>query len=252
MPKGAKEFSIEERLKAVITLQKIDSKIDEIRILKGELPIEVKDLEDEVEGLQTRLNNIDSEIESINEYIESQKAAKKDIGKLIQRYEEQHDHVKNNREYEAISKEIELQELELKLCDKHIKSAEVRLQESHHAKMLTEGNLDVKTEALKVKKTELEKIIKETEAEEKVLEKKSVKAKENVEPRLLTAYDRIRSSYRNGLAIVPVLRDSCGGCFNVIPPQRQFEIQQHKKIIACEHCGRILIDSDFNDSVKVS
>lgn len=252
MPTVAKDFSIEEKLKAVITLQKIDSKIDEIRILKGELPIEVKDLEDEVEGLQTRLNNIGSEIDSINEYIEQQNAGKKEADELIKKYEKQQDNVKNNREFEAISKEIELQELEMKLCDKHIRDAQTRMQESLHAKMQTEGKLDVKTEALNVKKTELEKIIKETEEEEAGLEKKSTTAKENVEPRLLNAYERIRNNYRNGLAIVPVLRDSCGGCFNVIPPQRQYEIQQHKKIIACEHCGRILIDSDFNDSVKVS
>lgn len=248
----AKDFSIEEKLKAVITLQKIDSKIDEIRILKGELPIEVKDLEDEVEGLQTRLNNIESEVNSINEYIESRKNAKKESEGLIKKYEKQQDLVKNNREFEAIAKEIELQELEMKLCDKNVKDAQVRLQESLHAKMQAEGKLDVKNEALSVKQKELEKIIKETEVEEAALEKKSNAAKSHVESRLLNAYERIRNNYRNGLAIVPVLRDSCGGCFNVIPPQRQYEIQQHKKIIACEHCGRILVDSEFNDSVKAS
>lgn len=252
MPTAAKDFSIEEKLQAVIALQKIDSKIDEIKILKGELPIEVKDLEDEVEGLQTRLSNIDSEITSINEYVDSRKAAKKDAEALIKKYEKQQDNVKNNREFEAISKEIELQELEMKLCDKHVKDAQVRMQESLHAKMLTEGKLDVKNDALGIKRAELEKIIKETEAEESVLEKKSGKAKEAVEPRLLNAYERIRANYRNGLAIVPVIRESCGGCFNVIPPQRQYEIQQHKKIIACEHCGRILIDNEFNDAVQVS
>lgn len=252
MPTVAKDFSIEERLKAVIYLQKIDTQIDNIRILKGELPIEVQDLEDEVEGLQTRLNNIESEVNSINEYIESQKTARKESEELVKKYEKQQDHVKNNREFEAISKEIELQGLETKLCEKHIKDAEIRLQESLHAKMLAEGKLDVKNEALNIKKTELEKIIKETEVEETALVKKSEKAREDVESRLLKAYDRIRTSYRNGLAIVPVLRDACGGCFNAIPPQSQFEIQQHKKIIACEHCGRILIDHEFNDSVKVS
>lgn len=250
MPKVIKDFSIEKKLKALITLQKVDSKIDEIRILKGELPMEVNDLEDEVEGLKTRITNIDSEITSINEYINNERAGKKEADNLIKKYEEQHDKVKNNREYEAVTKEIELQELEKKLCDKHIRDAEVRLQESQHAKMLSEGQLDVKNERLSIKKEELEKIIKETEGEELNLEEKSITAKEKVEPRLLKAYDRIRTNYRNGLAVVPVLRDSCGGCFNFIPPQRQYEIQQHKKIIACEHCGRILIDSEFSDSVK--
>lgn len=246
----AKDFSIEEKLTAVLTLQKIDSKIDEIKTLKGELPIEVNDLEDEVEGLQTRVQNIESEVSSINEYIQSRLDAKKESEALIKKYTKQQDNVKNNREFEAISKEIEMQELEMKLCDKHVKDAEVRLQESQHAKMIAEGKLDLKNEALTVKRKELEKIIKETEKEEAELVKKSEKAKKEVEDRLLTAYERIRGNYRNGLAVVPVLRDSCGGCFNIIPPQRQAEIQQRKKIIVCEHCGRILVDNELNENIK--
>jgi len=246
----AKDFSIEEKLRAVLSLQKIDSKIDEIKILKGELPIEVNDLEDEVEGLQTRVQNIESEINSINEYIESRLAAKKESESLIKKYEKQQDNVKNSREFEAISKEIEMQELEMKLCDKHVKDAQVRLQESQHARLQAEEKLQLKNDVLALKRKELEKIIKETEKEENDLLKKSEKAKADVDSRLLAAYERIRSNYRNGLAVVPVLRDSCGGCFNIIPPQRQAEIQQRKKIIVCEHCGRILVDNELNEAIK--
>jgi predicted nucleic acid-binding Zn-ribbon protein len=246
----AKDFSIEEKLTAVLTLQKIDSKRDEIKTLKGELPMEVNDLDDEVEGLQTRANNIDSEISSIDEYIESRKAAKKEAEALIKKYEKQQDNVKNSREFEAITKEIEMQELEMKLCDKHIKDALVKLQEAQNGKIVAGERLANKQEALVAKKGELNKIIKETEQEENELIKTSDKAKEKVEERLLTAYERIRNSYRNGLAVVPVMRDSCGGCFNIIPPQRQAEISQRKKIIVCEHCGRILVDNDLNESVK--
>jgi predicted nucleic acid-binding Zn-ribbon protein len=246
----AKDFSIEEKLTAVLTLQKIDSKRDEIKTLKGELPMEVNDLEDEVEGLQTRANNIDSEINSINEYIDSRKNAKKEAEALIKKYEKQQDNVKNSREFEAITKEMEMQELEMKLCDKHIKDAGVRLQEAMNTKIQSQNQLEGKQEALAAKKGELDKIIKETEKEENELVKTSDKAKEKVEERLLTAYERIRASYRNGLAVVPVMRDSCGGCFNIIPPQRQAEIHQRKKIIVCEHCGRILVDSELNEAVK--
>jgi len=246
----AKDFSIEEKLTAVLTLQKIDSKRDEIKTLKGELPMEVNDLEDEVEGLQTRANNIDSEITSIGEYIESRKTAKKEAEALIKKYEKQQDNVKNSREFEAITKEIEMQELEMKLCDKHIKDALVRLQEAQNSKVTATERLENKKDALAVKKSELDKIIKETEAEENELIKTSEEAKEKVEERLLTAYERIRNSYRNGLAVVPVVRDSCGGCFNIIPPQRQAEIHQRKKIIVCEHCGRVLVDNDLNEAVN--
>src|SRR5690606_5970257 len=220
----AKDFSIEEKLTAVLTLQKIDSKIDEIKTIKGELPMEVKDLEDEVEGLDTRVNNIVAEIDSINEYIEGRKDAKKEAEALIKKYEKQQDNVKNSREFEAISKVLEMQELEMKQSDKLIKDVSVKLQETQHLKLQTDERLASKMEILEQKKSELEKIIQETEKEEEVLAKKSEKSKAKVEERLLVAYDRIRASYRNGLAVVPVLRNSCGGCYNVIPPQRQSEI----------------------------
>jgi len=246
-----KDFSVEEKLTAVLGLQKIDSKIDEIKTMKGELPMEVKDLEDEIEGLQTRINNIDAEINSINTFMETKTTAKKDAQALIKKYEKQQDNVKNNREFEAINKEIEMQELEVKLNEKHIKDASFEQKDRANARLKTEEKINDITEALKLKRQELERISADTEKEEKILEKKSNDAKEKVDPRLLTAYERIRSSYRNGLAVVPILRDSCGGCFNLIPPQRQSEIRQHKKIIICEHCGRILVDSDLNDKVNV-
>ncbi len=247
-----KDFSIEEKLVAVLTLQKIDSKRDEISILKGELPMEVDDLEDEVEGLQTRSSNVDAEINSISEYISSREDAKKEAAALIIKYEKQQDNVKNSREFEAIVKEIEMQELEIKLCDKHIKDAKVELQEATHSKVQVEEILNLKRDILESKKSELKKIIKETEKEESQIAELSEKAKEKVDPRLLQAYERIRASYRNGLAIVSVMRDSCGGCFNVIPPQRQAEIQQHKKIIVCEHCGRILVDNELEEKIDIN
>jgi predicted nucleic acid-binding Zn-ribbon protein len=248
---NVKDFSVEEKLIAVLTLQKIDSKIDEIQTLKGELPMEVKDLEDEIEGLQTRIQNIDAEIDSIEKFIAAKTEGKKEAQALIKKYEKQQDNVKNNREFEAINKEMEMQELEVKLNDKHIKDASFELKERTAQKEKTQEKISEIEDALKVKKGELEKIIAETEKEEKQLATKSSAAKEKVDGRLITAYERIRNSYKNGLAVVPIMRDSCGGCFNVIPPQRQSEIRQRKKIIVCEHCGRVVVDTDLNDQVKL-
>lgn len=246
-----KDFSIEEKLKGVLTLQKIDSKIDEIKTLKGELPMEVKDLEDEIAGLQTRIQNIDAEIDQVNQYIAQRTEAKKEAIALGKKYEKQQDNVKNNREFEALSKEIEMQELESKLCDKNIKDANFSLKESMVQRQNTEEKIAIVEETLKGKKTELEKIIVETDREEKELLTKSQAAKVLVDERLLTAYERIRKSYSNGLAVVSIHRDSCGGCFNVIPPQRQSEIKQHKKIIVCEHCGRILVDAELDEQTSL-
>jgi len=248
---NVKDFSVEEKLIAVLTLQKIDSKIDEIQTLKGELPMEVKDLEDEIEGLQTRVQNIDAEIDSIEKFIAAKTEGKKEAQALIKKYEKQQDNVKNNREFEAINKEMEMQELEVKLNDKHIKDATFELKERQAQRTKTEEKIAEIEDALKVKKGELEKIIAETEKEEKQLAVKSAEAKDKVDSRLITAYERIRNSYKNGLAVVPIMRDSCGGCFNVIPPQRQSEIRQRKKIIVCEHCGRVVVDLDLNEQVKL-
>lgn len=246
---AVKDFSVEEKLIGVLSLQKIDSKIDEIKILKGELPMEVKDLEDEIEGLRTRLVNLDQDMARIQEHIDQRNSNKKDSLALVKKYEKQQESVKNNREFEALNKEIENADLEAQLADKNIRDAEIQRQERLNLKVRTEEKIANIEETLTIKRKELDKIIADTEKEEKALAKLSDAAKERVDPRLLGAYERIRSSYRNGLAVVPIMRDSCGGCFNVIPPQRQSEIRQHKKVIVCEHCGRIVVDSELQEKL---
>ncbi|MBL7753845.1 MAG: hypothetical protein JNM44_05150 [Chitinophagaceae bacterium] len=246
---AVKEFSVQEKLVSVLTLQKIDSKIDEINKLRGELPMEVKDLEDEIAGLNTRIRNIDNEIEAIHEDIVRKQNAQAEAKDLLKKYEKQQNNVKNSREFEAINKEIELQELEIKACEKKIKDANAEKLEQDEAKAKINAVIAEKEEVLKMKQSELQKIIAETEKEESALVEKREKAKLDVEPRLLNSYLKIRGSYRNGLAVVPVERDSCGGCFNVIPPQRQSDIRLRKKMIVCEHCGRIMVDSELNDSI---
>ncbi len=238
---ATKELSIDEKLQQLWELQQIDSKIDKIQILKGELPIEVKELEDEIEGLHTRLKNSQDEAAEMDEEIKNRKNAKALAKELITRYEKQQDNVKNNREYDALSKEIELQKLEIQLCDKKIADATVKIESKQAVLDETEKTIKEREKNLKNKKKELEKIIEETEKEEKELQKESDKQAKKVEERLLKAYTRIRGAYKNGLAVVAVLRDACGGCYAKIPPQRQLEIRQRKRIITCEHCGRILV-----------
>ncbi len=246
-----KEFSVEEKLKSVIALQKIESKLDELAVIKGELPVEVKDLEDELHGLQNRLHRVEEEINGIQEFIETKKAAKKEAEELLAKYEKQSDNVKNNREFEAINKEVEMQQLESKLMDKHIKDA---LEEIGEKSKLLEGAkkaIGNKKAVLDSKQAELEKVIASTEKEEKQFSKLVEDAKGSVDERLLVSYSRIRGNYRNGLAVVPVERDACGGCFSAVPPQKQSEIKQNKKIIICENCGRVLVDNELFDSVEV-
>lgn len=238
---ASKDLSVEEKLQQLWDLQQIDTKIDKIQILKGELPMEVKELEDEVEGLRTRLQNSESEAVEMEEEIKNRKNAKALAKELISRYEKQQNNVKNNREYDALSKEIELQKLEIQLCDKKIADATVKIESKQAVLEETEKNIKEREKNLKNKKKELEKIIEETELEEKELQKESDKQAKKVEERLLKAYTRIRGAYKNGLAVVAVLRDACGGCYAKIPPQRQLEIRQRKRIITCEHCGRILV-----------
>ncbi|HRO85707.1 MAG TPA: C4-type zinc ribbon domain-containing protein [Niabella sp.] len=246
-----KEFSIEEKLGSLIYLQKIDSKLDIIKILKGELPMEVADLEDEIHGLHARQTRIEEEINGITEYIEDRKNTIKDAEALIKKYEKDSDNVKNNREYEAINKEIEMQQLEIKLAEKHIKDANEEIAEKVELLEKAKKNISTKEGTLEVKKAELEKIIITNEKEEKHFLKQSEEAKAEVEPRLLVSYEKIRNNFRNGLAVVPVLRDACGGCFYAIPPQKQSEIKQHKKIVACENCGRILVDEELHNSIEL-
>lgn len=248
---AVKEFSVQEKLVSICKLQKIDSKIDEINKLRGELPMEVKDLEDEIAGLHKRISGIDNEIAEIDDDIRHKQNTQAESRELLKKYEKQQNNVKNSREFEAINKEIELNELEIKACDKKIKDANYEKEEFNTQKAKIESTIHDKQELLKIKDSELKKISEETEKEEVELLKQRENAAAAVESRLLIAYNRIRGSYRNGLAVVPVERDSCGGCYNVIPPQRQSEIRLRKKMIVCEHCGRIMIDSELNDTTTV-
>jgi predicted nucleic acid-binding Zn-ribbon protein len=246
-----KEYSVEEKLSSVVALQKIESKIDEIQILKGELPMEVSDLEDEITGLHARQTRIEEEINGIQEFINQKKNLIKEAEGLIKKYEKQSENVKNSREFEAINKEIEMQQLEMKLAEKHIKDANEEIAEKVVILDKAKKNIGAKESVLNTKKGELEKIIASTEKEEKHFGKLSSEARAKVEERLLVSFNRIRKNYRNGLAVVPVERDACGGCFNSIPPQRQSEIRQRKKIIVCENCGRVLVDRDLFDTIEV-
>ncbi|TAH00669.1 MAG: hypothetical protein EAZ16_13080 [Sphingobacteriales bacterium] len=246
-----KDFSVEERLTALVTLQKIESKLDEIQVLKGELPMEVSDLEDEIQGLHARQTRIEEEINGVNEFTAQKREIIKESEALVKKYEKQTENVKNSREFEAINKEIEMQQLEVKLAEKHIKDANEEIADKVVLLEKTKKAVAAKESVLNNKKGELDKIIVATEKEEKHFNKQSAEAREKVESRLLNSYDRIRKNYRNGLGVVPVERDACGGCFNAIPPQRQSEIKQRKKIIVCENCGRILVDADLTNSIEI-
>ena len=248
---NVKDFSVEEKLTSLVTLQKIESKLDEIHILKGELPMEVADLEDEILGLHARQTRIEEEINGVTDFINQRKEAIKESEALIKKYEKQSTNVKNNREFEAINKEIEMQQLEVKLAEKHIKDATEEISEKAQLLEKAKKNIANKESILATKKGELEKIIAANEKEEKHFNKLASEAKQHVDSRLLTSYEKIRKSYRNGLSVVPVERDACGGCFYYIPPQKQSEIKQHKKVMVCENCGRILVDSELVDSVAI-
>lgn len=247
----AKEFSVVEKITTLVLLQKIDSKLDEYGSLKGELPIEVADLEDEIAGFNKRVNRIEEEINGIQQFINDKKIAIKETEDNLTRYEKQSNDVKNNREFEAIQKEIESAQLDVKLFDKHIKDAMEDIGEKAIALEKVKREIAKKDEHLGHKKDELQVIIVETEKEELHYNDIRNEARSKVDSRLLASYDRIRKSFRNGLAVVPVLRDACGGCFNSIPPQKQSEIKTRKKVSICENCGRILIDDDLANSVKI-
>ncbi len=238
----AKELTVEEKLTALNELQKIDSKIDEIKVLRGELPMEVKDLEDEIEGLTIRTTKLEREIQEWETSITNNQNAIKDAQNQIAKYNEQSKQVRNDREYDAIIKSIELQNLEIQLCEKKIRDANNKIKERRAYYEESMKKLEKKQKALVDKKEELTKITAETQIEEEKLEKKSASQGKKIEDRLLQAYKRIRNNYKNGLAVVTIERDSCGGCFAKIPPQRQLEIRQRKRIIACEHCGRIVVE----------
>jgi uncharacterized protein len=248
---NVKEFSVEEKLTALVTLQKIESKLDELHILKGELPMEVSDLEDEIQGLHSRQTRIEEEINGVTDFIEQRKNAIKEADVLVKKYEKQSNDVKNNREFEAINKEIEMQQLEVKLAEKHIKDATEEIAEKAIALEKAKKNITAKESVLANKKSELEKIIVSNEKEEKHFVKLADDARTHVDARLLASYEKIRGNYRNGLAVVAVERDACGGCFNAIPPQKQSEIKQHKKVMICENCGRVLVDESLHGAVEI-
>jgi predicted nucleic acid-binding Zn-ribbon protein len=239
-----KEVSVASKLDALYQLQRIDSEIDRIRTIRGELPLEVQDLEDELQGLETRLNKLQDEVKTLEQEAVDRKNAMKDAETAILKYKEQQNNVRNNREYESLDKEIEFQELEIKLHDKRIKEA--KFNTVNKAELLNEAKLrfDLRAGDLATKKAELDEIISETQKDEEILITKSEKAKSAIEERLVVAYIRLRQNAKNGLAVVSVDRDSCGGCFNKIPPQRQLDIETKRKIIVCEHCGRILVPKE--------
>ena len=235
------DYTMQERIKALYELQKIDSKIDEINKVKGELPMEVADLEDEVAGLQTRIDNIQNDINELGALTRQAKEEIEQNKAMIAKYAEQQNNVRNNREFDAIGKEIEYQELQNQLCEKHIKEYTAALKVK---KQLLEDAEAVKAERsvdLAAKKEELDSIDAETAKDIEALREEADKAREVIDERLRSTYSRIRSNVRNGLAVVEIKRDACGGCYNRIPPQRQSEIRQGKKIIICEYCGRILV-----------
>ncbi|MBL7805719.1 MAG: hypothetical protein JNL02_18390 [Saprospiraceae bacterium] len=248
----AVETSVVEKLQKLWDLQQIDSQLDEIQILKGELPMEVADLEDEIAGLDTRIKKLKANVKEAEQEIARIQTNAKEADANIKRYQKQLDEVKNNREYEALQKEIELAKLDIQLAEKKVREAKVQLDARKESLTVAEAKFDAKQKDLDGKKVELQGIIEKTEAEENRLRTQSEKARHGIEERLLRAYDKTRKTYRNGLAVVTVERNACGGCFNNVPPQIQLEIGLHKKIIACEHCGRILVDHSIAHVQEVS
>ena len=245
-----KEVSVEERLRALYDLQLIDSRIDEIRNVRGELPLEVRDLEDEVAGLNTRLEKLLESLETIDAEISAKKNSIEESKALIKKYSEQQKNVRNNREYNSLSKEVEFQELEIQLAEKHIKEFKAQIDQKKEVITETKDRLKEREAHLKHKKSELDDILAETEKEEKALLKKSEDYQKTIEERLVKAYNRIRTSVKNGLAVVPIERGASGGSFFTIPPQVQMEIASRKRIITDEHSGRILVDAELAEEQK--
>lgn len=243
--KDPTDLSVEEKLKTLYQLQTTLSAIDEKRALRGEMPLEVQDLEDEIAGLTIRIEKIKNDIKEFQNAVVQKKAEINEAQASVERYKEQLNDVKNNREYDTLSKEIEFQSLEIELCNKKIREANVKIEEKNKDLQNNEELIKDRRVALEEKKNELDEIMDETRAEEEKLKEKAKELELKIEPRLLTSFKRIRKNARNGLGIVYVQRDACGGCFNKIPPQRQLDIRMHKKIIVCEYCGRIMIDPEL-------
>ena len=243
--KDPNELTVEQKLKTLFQLQTMLSKIDEIKTLRGELPLEVQDLEDEIAGLSTRIDKIKAEVEELRVAIAGKKVEIETAKSSVEKYKSQQDNVRNNREYDFLTKEIEFQTLEIELCEKRIKEYSADKEEKEAEVAKNELVLDERQKDLEQKKGELDEIISETKQEEEKLREKAKVLETTIEPRLLQAFKRIRKNSRNGLGIVYVQRDACGGCFNKIPPQKQLDIRIRKKIIVCEYCGRIMIDPEL-------
>ena len=245
MAKKTISISVEEKLKALYDLQCVDSEIDQLRVVRGELPVEIQDLEDEIARLEARLEKFEEEKSTLKADQKAKKVAIKNSEELIVRYKNQLENIKNNREFTSLTKDLEFQELEIQLSDKRTNEIKAKVLMKDEVIASTTEDLNENKEDLKGKKSELSEITAETEKEEKALMKKSKSSQKKIDDSLISSYERIRTSVRNGLALVSVDRDACGGCFNKIPPQRQLDIKLHKKIIVCEHCGRILVDSNI-------
>ena len=243
--KDPTDLSVEEKLKTLYQLQTTLSSIDEKKALRGELPLEVQDLEDELEGLHIRVEKIQNEIAEFQDAVAQKKHEITDAEASVERYKSQLNDVKNNREYDTLTKEIEFQSLEIELCNKKIKEAAIKIEECKRDLESTQQSISEREEDLNEKRDELDEIMQETREEEDKLKAKAKELETKIELRLLTSFKRIRKNARNGLGIVYVQRDACGGCFNKIPPQRQLDIKMHKKIIVCEYCGRIMIDPEL-------
>ncbi|MBQ2507016.1 MAG: hypothetical protein II530_00825 [Bacteroidaceae bacterium] len=243
--KDPADFSVEDKLKNLYQLQTILTEIDKIKTLRGELPLEVQDLEDEIEGLKTRMERLSTEVDDLKSQLVERRADINEAQSLIARYDEQLKSVRNNREYDTLTKEIEFQNLEVELANKKIREATEAIKE--HTEQIQAGRqqIEERSEDLDAKKSELEDIVAETRQEEERLREKAKNIEVNIEPRLLSSFKRIRKNTRNGLAVVVVQRDACGGCFNKIPPQRQLDVRMRKKIIVCEYCGRIMVDPEL-------
>jgi predicted nucleic acid-binding Zn-ribbon protein len=245
-----KSVPISSKLKALYELQNVVSEIDKFKTLRGELPLEVQDLEDEITGLKTRVSNFEDDIKDMETAIFNKKNAIKESEGLILKYTDQQNNVRNNREFDSLSKEVEFQKLEMELSEKRIREFTAELSAKKEAVTTSSNLLKERLDDLDRKQRELEEITAETQIEEERLKSKAEKIEGNIEVRLVTAFKRIRKNARNGLAVVTVQRDACGGCFNKIPPQRQMDIASRKKVIVCEYCGRILVDKDILDSIE--
>ena len=250
MAKKETENLVEEKLKNLYQLQTTLSAIDEKRALRGELPLEVQDLEDEIAGLKTRVEHIENDINEFEQAVAQKQGEIQDAQESVERYKRQLDEVRNNREYDTLTNEIEFQSLEIELCNKKIKEANAKVEDKKREMAHTQELIADRQSALSEKKNELDEIMQETREEEEKLKAKATELEATIEPRLLSSFMRIRKNARNGLGIVYVQRDACGGCFNKIPPQRQIDIKMHKKVIVCEYCGRIMIDPELAD-VKI-